>query len=320
MTETPGVNGVQLPQDEAPHQDPVEWWYFNGHLQGVDASGHEHRYGFEYVTFQYLGLAPAPVYFGNFAITDLTRGMFQYGVEEDSYPVPTTVDSFSLRTGDWTMSGGSGHDQLHADIPGYTLDLRLQATEPPVLHGDDGIVSMGPIGTSYYYSWTSLSARGTIVDHGLPVRVVGMSWMDHQWGALDLTSGAGWDWFSIQLSDHQQYMLFFIRSATGQIVETFGTRVGPGGRVQHLDSGAIAEQATGSWQSPVTGITYGSGWQVSVPGGQLDVTPDLTDQELDLLSSQGVAYWEGDVSVQGEVYGQRVDGVGYTELNPPATP
>lgn len=33
-----------------------------------------------------------------------------------------------------------------------------------------------------------------------------------------------------------------------------------------------------------------------MPGGSLTVTPDQTDQELDLLSAQGVAYWEGDVA------------------------
>ena len=81
---------------------------------------------------------------------------------------------------------------------------------------------------------------------------------------------------------------------------------------------SFAEQATGSWTSPATGITYGSGWQVTVPGGHLTVTPDLPDQELDLLSTQGVAYWEGDVSIQGKIDGSPVHGVGYTEINPPA--
>jgi predicted secreted hydrolase len=49
----------------------------------------------------------------------------------------------------------------------------------------------------------------------------------------------------------------------------------------------------------------------------LAVTPDLKDQELDLRKVQGNAYWEGDVSVSGELDGAHVTGVGYTELNPP---
>jgi predicted secreted hydrolase len=57
---------------------------------------------------------------------------------------------------------------------------------------------------------------------------------------------------------------------------------------------------------------------VTVPGGYLTITPDMVDQELNLLSTQGVAYWEGDVAVRGVIGGSPVAGVGYTEINPPA--
>src|SRR5258707_6043853 len=150
-------------------------------------------------------------------ITDLTSGTFQYGVKQDSYPVPSTPGSFSLHTGDWTMSGASGKDTLHAGIPGYTLDLQLQTTEPAVLHGNNGVIPYGPLGTSDYYSWTSLLSGGTIVDHGVTVNVAGISWMDHQWGSFNFASGAGWDWFAVQLTNGQQYMLYFIRDSAGAI-------------------------------------------------------------------------------------------------------
>jgi predicted secreted hydrolase len=54
-----------------------------------------------------------------------------------------------------------------------------------------------------------------------------------------------------------------------------------------------------------------------VPGGHLDIKPDVRNQELDLKATQGNSYWEGDVSVEGQVNGAPVAGVGYTELNPP---
>ncbi|HEY7850635.1 MAG TPA: hypothetical protein VIC27_11260, partial [Ktedonobacterales bacterium] len=38
---------VAFPQDEAPHQDLTEWWYYTGHLAGKDAQGQSHTYGFE---------------------------------------------------------------------------------------------------------------------------------------------------------------------------------------------------------------------------------------------------------------------------------
>jgi predicted secreted hydrolase len=309
-------SGVKLPQDEAPHHNSQEWWYFSGHLWGTDAAGHAHCYGFEYVTFQLLAVAPQPVYFGDFAVTDLTRGTFQYADQQDSYPVPSTLNGFALHTADWTMAGGSGKDTLHATLPGYTLDLQLQTTKQAALHGDNGIIPFGPLGTSDYYSWTSLLSGGTIVDHGVPVKVGGVSWMDHQWGEFNLTSGAGWDWHSIQLTNGQQYMLYFIRDRTGAIVQALATQIGQGGRTTNLDPSTFGETTTGSWTSPTSGITYGSGWKLTLPGGSLTVTPSLVDQELNLLTTQGVAYWEGDVTVKGTIGGSPVSGVGYTEINP----
>jgi predicted secreted hydrolase len=313
-------SGVKLPADEAAHHQPNEWWYFSGHLLGVDAAGHEHCYGFEYVIFQFLGVGPAPVYFGNLSIADLSRRTFQYGVKEDSYPVPTVRNRFALHAGPWTMRGGSGRDVLHAALPNYTLALNLRTTEPAVLHGQHGIIPFGPFGTSDYYSWTSLRTTGTIIDHGVKVKIKGISWMDHQWGSFDFATGGGWDWFSVQLSNGHQYMLYFIRNKTGKIVQTVATRVGDKGRTTHLTPGTFSEGATGTWRSPATHITYSSGWNLTLPRGHLTVTPDLRDQELDLRTTQGVAYWEGDVSVHGQIDGAAVSGVGYTEINPPGQP
>ena len=311
-------DGVQLPKDEAPHQEPEEWWYYTGHLTGTDPAGKVRSYGFEYTTFQLLDAAPEPVYFGNVAITDLTTGTFTYGFEMDSYPVPNTPNRFALHTGDWTMSGGSGRSTLHAAIPGYTFDLKTQTSALPVLHGDKGVIPYGPLGSSKYYSWTSLLTSGTIVDHGVTVKVTGLSWFDHQWGAFDFSTGAGWDWHSIQLTNGRQYMLYFIRDSSGAIVESLGTQVDQAGtKVTRLNPATFSETVTGSWTSPATGITYSSGWKLNVPGGSLTITPRQVDQEVDLTATpQGNAYWEGDVTVRGVLNGAPVTGAGYTEINP----
>src|SRR5882762_3321332 len=40
------TSAVSLPTDEGPHPSSVqEWWYFNGHVSGVDPSGKLHKYG-----------------------------------------------------------------------------------------------------------------------------------------------------------------------------------------------------------------------------------------------------------------------------------
>jgi predicted secreted hydrolase len=310
---------VSLPKDEAPHSASVEWWYFSGHLSGKDVKGHVHTYGYEYVIFQLLGIASKPVYLGNLSVTDLTRKAFKFAGEEASYPVPKTPNRFALHAGGWTMSGASGTDTLKAAAPDYSLQLGLRTTEPAVLEGNKcGSISLASLGSSYYYSWTSLATTGTIVDHGVTLKVTGKSWMDHQWGPMNLASGGGWDWFSTQLSNGQQYMLFFIKNSKGQIVETAGTRVAHGGKdITYLTAASTREKVTGSWTSPATHIKYGSGWQITVPGGQLTLIPDLRDQEVDLVNTQGTVYWEGDVAIKGKIGSATVSGDGYTELLPP---
>lgn len=306
---------VQPPADEAPHHDAVEWWYFNGHLRGRTPTGAMRSYGYEDVTFQFL-FGGRPLYFSDLAVTDLNRHSFHYGERSASHAVPNEKNSFSLTTGGWTMRGAGGADALAAAIPGYRLDLRLATLEAPALHGQNGVVDLGPFGHPNYYSFTDLATIGSLVDHGVRVKVSGRSWMDHEWGALNMFSGAGWDWFSVQLTNGQQYMLSFVRDRSGKIVTAFGTKVD----ARHstvLARAGLADQPTGSWHSSRTGITYGSGWHLRVPGGALTVTPDLLDQEVAATSLQGATYWEGDSAVSGVIDGKAVHGVGYTEINPP---
>jgi predicted secreted hydrolase len=40
----------------------------------------------------------------------------------------------------------------------------------------------------------------------------------------------------------------------------------------------------------------------------------LKDQELVVYQSTGISYWEGAVSIQGQVQGHTVGGEGYVEL------
>src|SRR5579884_3251520 len=119
---------LRLPQDEAPHNVLNEWWYYTGHLQGKDASGHTHTYGFELTFFQFLRGDLAPVYVGHYAVSDLTASHYQSASHTASEPntvIPNgaSTTGFHLAIDDWTMQGLNGHDQLHAAMPDYTLQL-----------------------------------------------------------------------------------------------------------------------------------------------------------------------------------------------------
>ena len=84
--------------------------------------------------------------------------------------------------------------------------------------------------------------------------------MDHQWGNF-LTLGRGCrDWYSIQLNNDTELMLYLIRDATGKTISTLVEYVGPQADVHLLPPGALRVDVLDHWKSPVTGVNYPSGW------------------------------------------------------------
>jgi predicted secreted hydrolase len=123
----------------------------------------------------------------------------------------------------------------------------------------------------------------------------------------------GWDWFSIQLDNQVELMLFYLRRADGSVDPySSGTLIFPDGSTQTLDREDFSITVTDDWHSPHSGATYPAGWQVSIPEQaiELTITPYLADQELQV----SFIYWEGAVQVSGTMNGQMVRGNGYVEL------
>ncbi|HEU5348867.1 MAG TPA: lipocalin family protein [Ktedonobacterales bacterium] len=314
---------VRFPQDEAQHSNLTEWWYYTGHFHS--ASGHE--YGFELTFFQTLRGSLAPYYAAHYAISDISRGQFHYDQQvgfgsPSSIPPAGSTQGFHLTLNGWTASGLNGRDQLHATMSDYAIDLTLRDALPrPILHGGNGLITYGTAGYSYYYSRPLLLVNGTVNDHGTPVAVSGQAWMDHQWGNFLTVAGSGWDWYSIQLANHTEYMLYVIRDTQKRPVSTVGTYIAADGTSHEIPAANMRFEVLNRWTSPQTGGVYPSGWRVTIssPSASLTVTPALRDQELVTAQSTGVAYWEGAVRISGRANGAAVTGQGYVELTGYAT-
>ncbi|HEY5340229.1 MAG TPA: lipocalin family protein [Candidatus Aquilonibacter sp.] len=205
---------------------------------------------------------------------------------------------------------------LHARDAENGLDLTLQSHKPPAIHGRGGISRKGPCSScaSHYYSFTRLRTYGTLLRRGVRYAVEGIAWMDHEYGSDELASGqVGWDWFSLQLDDDREIMLYRLRQRDGSTTpQSSGSLIARSGAVTHLPGSAFAIRATGSWRSPHTGAVYPSGWIVRVAGvGSLALVPVMRDQEL--ANVGGTSYWEGAVEVRDPQTGASL-GVGYVEL------
>jgi predicted secreted hydrolase len=307
-----------FPRDAKPHDGLTEWWYYTGHLRS-DRDGHQ--YGFEFVVFQVQRQDAPTGYLAHVAISDIDGQRFFH---QARVAQGQSASGFPLDVNGWRLDRQASADVIQATMqigpgaePPFRLDLRLTDDKPPALH-HGGYIDYGPAGGSYYYSRTRLNVVGHLGQtDGEEDPVSGIAWMDHQWGNFVVASAGGWDWYSLQLDDHTEVMLYVLRAGTGEATGVYGSQVLADGSVRDLAPGSVLAESTGSWTSPHTGAVYPSGWLLSLPGGErLDVRPLLDDQELWFPGSSSavggvgaMAYWEGAVSVTGDR-----TGVGYVEL------
>lgn len=319
------VPAVQFPRDAGAHDVLMEWWYYTGHLHAGEtgtSNGLGREYGFEFTVFQVRRAGAPTGYLAHFAVTDVNGNVFSHEAHVQSGDPQT---GFDLDVQGWRLTQDSAGDTIEATMqagPGaeqpYSLRLHMRDLKPPALH-NGGYIDYGPPGGSYYYSRTRLAVSGELrAASGSALPVSGQAWMDHQWGNF-VVAGGGWDWYSLQLDDNTELMLYVLRSATGATTGVYGTQVLADGSVHELGPGAVVAEPTGHWTSPHTNATYPSGWRVSLPAGHLRLvlSPRLADQELyfpgrsDLTSNVPI-YWEGAVSIVGE--DGSPGGQGYVEL------
>jgi predicted secreted hydrolase len=142
--------------------------------------------------------------------------------------------------------------------------------------------------------------------------------MDHEFSSADLQPGiVGWDWFSLQLDNGTELMLYRLRQEDGQPnPASSGTLVGADETIRHLSTNEVKLTVVDHWQSPHSKGRYPAAWQVTVSSAKLSlsVVPNLADQEMRTPGSTAVTYWEGSVAITGEMAGRPVKGKGYVEL------
>jgi predicted secreted hydrolase len=318
-----------FPHDHAAHEDyGLEWWYYTGNVKTKEGR----RFGYQ-LTFFRVGVVREPVntsrwavrdlYMTHFAISDIERKDFRSferinragvgwaGAESSDYRVWNE---------DWEARLDGADHLLAAREGDYELDLRLALAKPEVIHGDNGISQKGSSAgnASHYFSLTRLQTSGRLKVGGETFEVTGLSWMDHEFGTSFLEEEqTGWDWFSIQLGDGRDLMMFQIRRRDGSIdPRSSGTLIDADGRAVHVPFSEFALASGDVWRSTESGANYPTAWTIDLPryGLRLSVKAAFDDQELRTTESTGVTYWEGSVEVEGTAGDKKIAGRGYLEM------
>jgi len=326
-----------FPQDHGAHPGyRTEWWYYTGNLTAESGD----RYGYQLTFFRSQISPPAAkerwpqpssawrtqqIFVGHAAISDL-YGQTHYQAEQmarEALSMAGTTQKEGATTvfiRPWSATIYADTHILKAHALEFSIDLALQATKPPVLHGEAGYSRKGSRdqNASCYYSLTRLLTKGRLKIEGKTMSVGGLSWMDHEYSTAPLEDGIiGWDWFSLQLSDQTELMLYRLRQTDDQVNDaSSGTFINASGIPQHLTAQDFNISVLKLWKSSQTGGVYPVSWRVQVLPLELEliVTANLANQEMLTAASTGVTYWEGSVSANGTVARQPVKAEGYVEL------
>ncbi len=163
-----------------------------------------------------------------------------------------------------------------------------------------------------------MPTRGVLKLDGNEWQVTGMSWMDHEFGTSFLEKEqVGWDWFSLQLENGSDLMLFQLRRTDGnRDMHSSGTLIEPDGHTIAISAADFEMEPAQQWRSPHSGASYPVSWNIRIPKQALDLTikAAVLDQELRTERSTGVTYWEGAVTAWGTKQGRQVRGRGYLEM------
>jgi len=319
---------LTFPKDHGKHPEfQTEWWYFTGNLRSDSQ-----EWAFQLTFFRRSlvkqqvrresAWSVRDVYPAHFALTDVkNRRFFHTDLISREGPnlAAAAGDDLRVHVRDWIAQRQGEKILVTAREGDYALGLDLVPEKPAALHGEGGYSRKGAAESqaSYYYSLTRLKAEGHVTFQGIKHRVRGLAWMDHEFGSsILLKNQVGWDWFSLQLDDGTELMVFYLRNKDGTLELPFGSFVNTNGRTTDLAGKKIVVSAKSKWTSPRTRATYPSGWTIEVPseGIRLEIDPLVNDQELVTGRSTKIVYWEGAVAFQGWRKGKPVRGRGYVEL------
>ena len=322
----PGWN-YEFPKDHGSHPDfKTEWWYFTGNVRTQEGL----EFGYQLTFFRQGIIEPEAVIpksrfiqrdikFAHFAVSDVSSKRFRHfqKLSRGAYGEAGFDDGDRLAwIENWSCERTGEHSfRLRAADTSIALDLLLESPRAPVIHGNNGVSQKaeGSGRASHYYSLTRMETKGSIEVDGRKHLLTGATWFDHEWATNQLAANqTGWDWFSLQLEDGSDLMLFQIRTKEGgRDPYSSGTVVSQSGEIQKIRLSDFDLAPVDWWTSPHTKAKYPIAWKISIPNMELTVRARFQDQEL---ASQPFSYWEGAVTAEGTNHGQPVTGKGYLEM------
>jgi len=313
---------MQFPRDEGSHPDfRIEWWYVTGWLNEATRP-----LGFQVTFFRARpnlkhdnpsAFNPRQIMVAHAALSDPSHGRLIHAqrAARDGFALAgADVGRTQVWIDEWRLHQEGRLYRARITTQEFSIDLVLDAVQPPLLQGDNGFSRKGPApeSASYYYSLPQLKVEGDVTRGGKKLRVAGSAWLDHEWSSQYLEKSAtGWDWIGINLSDGAALMAFRMRDRQGGRLWAGGALRHPDGRLRVFSREEVRFIPRREWKSARTGTNYPVSFLIKAGDREFAIEPLFDDQEHDTRASSGTIYWEGAVRALRD---GRPAGLGYLEL------
>ncbi len=292
---------INLPKDELPHKNQaVEWWYFNGFLEGkrkyaimtclFKASDDEVKLVFLKPPFR-------EVYFSHTLLFDLTNKTLKKEILPTVFLLKGSFKRKDLFVGyffpfrkdfiAYEISRQDGNLRIKTKF----FDLISKQAKKPLLENGSGFIDYGKAST-HYYSYTNLDTKGYV---GKDL-VKGKLWHDRQWTKYGFSKGAwAWNWFSVQTPDNMEIVCVDCGG------KKFADILYADGRQETCK--ADFRPLGKTWESPVTGLKYELEWEIKVKNFLIKTKPFMKKCEVNFGR---INYWEGPLQIR--VNGKKAKG------------
>ncbi len=323
------VGELKFPRDEGIHDYLHEWWYLNLHLVNLE-SGNKYDVMLSYfpkqeilpIPMRYFMIidrknqryAPSKKYtFGSLKVSDEKQNLrFRKGFRFDSWMQLETGFAFEYEV---TVENGS-----------EGLAVLLRSRRPPLPVNGNGEVPVGVGGHSFYYSLTRLHVAGVLKLDGKRIPVVGVGWVDHQFGNYHQTDKIEtYDWFCLQLDNNIDIICWYAY-VNGEFdsEHPIMTYLYSDNTVEVVKRNSFKIETLNYWLSPKM-RKYGSKWRITEKKHKLDVLvkPVIPHQlcyvpfPFEMRDKQRlylVGLYEGSTEIEGTFEGKSVNGNGFAEL------
>jgi predicted secreted hydrolase len=304
---------IRFPQDEQKHNHIIEWWYFNGNLESKDGQTFSYMNCLfaadaKKVEIPFLKNGPFKQLFFSHCLLSNNKNSF----ENRTNPICILDQNSFTKPLLWINYDNSCLIEETAPFKYHVvndfIDLTLESRKKPLLLNKSGFLDL-EVKTTYYYSLTHLKTTGIVKHKDKWIKVNGLSWMDHQWAQTPLTSDDKWRWFSLQLNNNCEVICFVYGN---KIKTSHASMLNENNKIKTTNNVEIIPGKI-TYKNKLTKNEYYLDYTIRIPDFNLELktVPFKKDQEMIF---ETIRYWEGGISIEGIMNGQKVKGKGFCEL------